>query len=94
MNHKTKTALRFGVSALIVLLGSACTMEGKPVDNGKTTYCTDTRDGEKFSFKSSSVRNARIGMLGADTCADITVSTGETRTLCKSQEAYIKCVSK
>lgn len=28
MSHKTKTALRFGVSALIVLLGVACSKQG------------------------------------------------------------------
>lgn len=89
-----KTALSVGACALVTLLSGACTMKGEPVDDGKTHFCTDTRDGEKFFFKSSSVRNARIGLLGADTCFEVTISTGEARTLCKSHEAYIKCAAK
>lgn len=72
----------------------SCTYEAKVVDNGKTSFCVDARDNEKFSFKTSSMTNVRVGVLGEDTCVDVQLSTGEMRTLCKSQEVFIKCVSK
>lgn len=69
-------------------------MKGKVEGKDKTISCTDIRDGEKFSYKSSSMKNIRIGFLGADTCADITLLDGSNRTICKSHEVYTKCIAK
>lgn len=76
---------------LAALLSTACTIKGEPASTEKVITCADTRDGERFSFKESSIQNARIGFLGADTCAEITTTEGEQRTVCKSQELYLKC---
>ena len=79
---------------LIALLLSGCTMEmGEQTKESKvkTTECTDTRDGEKFVFKNSTLKNARRGYGGADTCLTVTDSAGKDRELCKSMEVYLKC---
>lgn len=82
------------IGLVLLFLIGACTMKSDVIDDGKTNFCTDSRDGEKFSFKTSSVKSVMVGMLGAESCFDITDSNGKDRTLCKSQEAFIKCVSR
>jgi hypothetical protein len=57
----------------------------------KQMVCTDTRDGEKFSFNSNNITNARIG-YGADSSFDVVDDAGKKRTLTNSMELYLKCV--
>lgn len=73
---------------------NACTMEGKPVHTEQIFSCFDARDKEKFSFRSIDVKSGTVGVLGADSCIVVTDFLGVNRTLCKSQELYIKCVAR
>lgn len=77
---------------LILVIISACTVGGEVTNKNEIVHCTDFRDGEKFSFKSSDIFNVRIGIL-ADSCYDVVDSKCNKRTLCESQEKYIKCKS-
>lgn len=82
------------VMSLFPFLLSGCLELRATVDKEKSpavSYCVDTRDGERFSFKSENVINARIGIN--DVCFDVTDNNGNERTLCKSHEPYIKCGS-
>jgi len=79
---------------LLCLALSSCTVpaEVSDADRSAVMRCTDTRDGETFTYAVSSARNLRVGLGGADTCGTVTDSDGNERTLCKSQEVYMKCV--
>jgi hypothetical protein len=93
MNNKTKTALRFGVSALIVLLAAGCTMNGGEVsdkDRNKIMTCKDTRDGETFSFNTNTITNIRRG-IGAPHTFDVVTTDGKSMSLSTDMEAWLKC---
>jgi hypothetical protein len=80
------------VIGLLTLTLPACTMDGSVADEQpKTMECKDTRDGEVFRFDSSTVRDVRIGILGAESCLTLTDSDGATRTLCEKAAQFIKC---
>lgn len=53
--------------------------------------CTDTRDGETFSFSGENVSRATIGWFGSDTCFDVIDDNGIKRTLCSRHDVFIKC---
>ena len=78
---------------IIVTLLSGCTMKaGEQTEDSKkrTTACTDTRDGEVFTFKNNTVKDARQG-YGAPTCFTITTLKGADKRLCSDMEVYLKC---
>lgn len=76
---------------LLLLAGlCGCQMQADAVKTGATLTCVDTRDGERFSFKDESIRDAAYG-LGADSCMTVTDNAGKERRLCKSHEAFLKC---
>jgi len=79
---------------LVLVLLQGCTGEAVPnrESRGKVMMCVDTRDGETFTFRGKDIRNARIGVGGADSCFYVVDTAGKPRTLCKSQEPFIKCV--
>lgn len=81
--------------ALLPLLVLGCSQSANQTEESKklTTECTDTRDGGKFIFKNSTVKNAMAGSFGADSCVDVTDTTGKERHLCASMEIYLKCVN-
>lgn len=91
--RNTKTKLLIGVSLLTTVLGG-CGFKAEATEESKRQhmYCTDTRDGERFSFKGSTIRNAVIGF--SDSCVEVTTDAGKEMTLCKSHEAFIKCEKK
>ena len=94
MNHKTKTALRIGVSALIVLLAAGCNMKGGDIaekDRNKLMVCKDTRDGETFSFNTNTITNLRVGLVGAPTTFNVTTTDGKEKTLSSTMETWLKC---
>lgn len=96
MKHKIKTALRFGVSASIVLLAGGCTMKGGDIDEkdrNKLMVCKDFRDGEMFSFNTNTITNVRIG-VGAPSAFDVTTTDGKKKTLSSTMEAWLKCENK
>ena len=82
--------------ALLLLVGSmgllGCQMKADITDESRRSHitCTDTRDGEKFSFRGATVRDAVQG-FGTAHCFTVTDDTGMVRRLCSSQEVYLKC---
>ena len=75
---------------IIILMLTGCTMDASVVHDDKHMVCTDTRDGETFSFENRTAHNARMG-IGTESSVDIVDDSGRTRTLTKSMEAYWKC---
>jgi len=78
---------------LTCLLAAGCTMNGGEVtqeDLNKTMICKDTRDGETFSFNTSTVTNVRQG-ISAPHSFDVTTDDGEKMTLNSDMEAWLKC---
>lgn len=96
MKTATRVAALIGGASVLTAMLGGCGMKAEVADDGKGKhmFCTDTRDGEKFSFKASTITNASVGMLGLDSCFDVTTDSGNARTLCKSHEAFIKCETK
>ena len=78
------------VSISIIILG--CTVDGDITHNNIHQLCTDTRDGEQFSFYTKTAHNARMGFGGAVSSVDIIDDTGKKRTITEGMEAYWKCV--
>ncbi len=83
---------RYSVIFMIILL-SGCTFDSGVSEESKNKVmtCTDTRDGETFTFKTNDITNARVGFI-SDTSFDVVDLSGVKRTLTKSMELYIKCV--
>jgi len=93
MNTKLNKLLpRIGVSALIVLLVAACSMEGDVSDGGrnKMMVCKDFRDGETFSFNTNTIKNVRIGIV-APTTFDVVTVDGKAKTLSSEMVPWLKC---
>jgi hypothetical protein len=82
-----------GLSFLIALLCSSCTVEGVDVaehDKNKIIDCKDTRDGDAFSFNTNTVKDVRAG-IGAPTTFTVTTLDGKEKHLSSDMEAYLKC---
>lgn len=80
-----------GVLAMAVLVG--CNTQPRIADHPPptVTICIDTRDGESFTFNTSTARNARNADF-MDLCRDVTDDQGNMRTLCNSDErTWLKC---
>ena len=83
--------------ALILALSvTACSMDAGEVteeSKAKTFTCKDTRDSETFTFKGTTIRNARRHFDGStsDICFDVTDTTGKDRNICGRMEMYLKC---
>lgn len=77
--------------ALSVVTMVGCTVGGSEVINkNEVKVCTDSRDGETFSFNTNSVTNVRRG-IGAPTTFNVIDSEGNKRSLSTSMEVYLKC---
>lgn len=80
------------IISICSLLLTGCYLEAdiiKECSPQKTT-CTDTRDGEVFSYRLENVSNkARVTFN--DQCFDVTDDTGKKRTMCASHQAFLKC---
>ena len=90
MIRATICALWYTTISVVLLVISGCTMEGT-VEPGQTIACTDTRDGEVFMFDSSTVRDVRVGVLGAETCLTLTDHNKSDRRICTNEERFLKC---
>lgn len=77
---------------LASLFLSACTMEGSLSESSKNknVKCTDTRDGEVFTYNTNTATNVRIGTSGGS--LDVVDSNGVSRHLSSPMELYLKCV--
>lgn len=86
-----KTAM---IVVLICISLSACTMKAEvsEQDKNKIVTCTDTRDGESFSFHTNTVRDTWVGLN--DTCYTATDFQGRNRKLCGSMIDFMKCISR
>jgi hypothetical protein len=83
----------FGLSFLIALLCSSCTVKNAEVaghDKNKIMDCKDTRDGETFSFNTNTVRDISVG-IGGDSSFTVTTLDGKEKKFNSNMEAYIKC---
>lgn len=78
---------------LIALLLVGCTVSGDLTDESRDKHytCTDTRDGEVFSFSGSTVTQVRAGVLGGSSSFTVIDDSGEERTLRSNMEVYLKC---
>lgn len=79
------------IAAFFLISGCSQKAEQTKESAKRTTACVDTRDGEKFTFKNSTVRDAVHDWGSGETCATITDNNGKDRRLCKSGEIYLKC---
>lgn len=81
--------------ALIVFLSTGCTVNAEisDEDKNKIITCTDTRDGEVFSFNTDTVTNMRAG-FGSPSTYDMVTTDGKKMTLSSDMAAYLKCVDK
>ena len=77
---------------LVLLVG--CSLEGKVDGPYKWMDCTDLRDGERFSFHTSKIRDVRVDLLNGTGRFTVTDSTGQTRALSGAMESFIKCVER
>ena len=75
---------------IIALMLTGCTVDANIEHSDKHMFCTDTRDGETFSFETRTAHNGRMG-IGTGSAVDIVDDTGRTRTLTQTMEAYWKC---
>lgn len=78
---------RLLVGAALVAL-TAC--HGTVVPDGKVRDCVDTRDGERFTIDNKTCRDAVQTLT--DLCVTCTDSEGRDRRICRSHEAWLKCV--
>ena len=84
---------RIIAAGILSIMASGCGTDVSRDSENRRFYCTDSRDGEMFSFYGTTVRNAKTRLLWADTCFDVTDDDGVDRTLCASYEAFMKCES-
>lgn len=85
-------------TALFLLLTfvSACEFEGGGVvdiDKNKTIECTDSRDGEVFTFNTNTMRDTRIGITTSSSFK-VTDIKGQTRNFNDGTTGYLKCTIK
>lgn len=77
---------------IIVLFLTGCTIDGGEIakeDLNKRMLCTDTRDGETFSYYGRDVSNIRSG---SNPSIDIVDNKGRHRTLTNQmQNTFLKC---
>lgn len=78
---------------LLVALLSACTMKGSvDLDSSPALLnCTDSRNGEMFSYRPIDVYDVRIGLLGGETCLSLTDTTNRDRTFCSPEFSTVRC---
>lgn len=76
----------------MVLLVAGCTIptEVSKEDRNKVFTCTDTRDGEVFSFNSNDITEIRHG-IGANGHMKFTDLKGVERTIPANADAWLKC---
>jgi len=72
---------------------SACTYQAEVSEEDINNHvtCTDTRDGEVFSFHAKNMSNIRVGMDGYASM-DIIDDKGNKRSVNNGMEIYLKCV--
>ncbi len=83
---------RYSVIFMIIFL-SGCTFDSGVSEESKNKVitCTDTRDGEIFTFKTNDITNVRSGFM-ADSSFDVVDQNGIKRTLTSISHIYIKCI--
>ena len=83
-----------GLLALVGMAGCSVAIsddEARTTNAGRIVDCTDTRDGEAFTYRGDTVSNVSIGLGGSDSCFDAVDEANKRRTLCKSHESWLKC---
>lgn len=91
-----KNGALMAIALISLLCLQGCTVDGGDVaehDKNKIMECTDTRDGEKFSFNTNDVKNVRQG-IGAPSAFDVTTTDGKEKTLSSDMETFLKCEKK
>ena len=82
----------FLIIAMLVLI-SACTSRSDLSDKSRNQVhrCTDTRDGEEFTYNTNTITNVRAGWLGADSSFELTDMEGNKRYVQSSDTSWLKC---
>lgn len=79
-------------SIFIAMLGIvSCTVPASYNGPPFTMHCLDTRDGEKWTYHTDTVRDIRQGW-GAPHSMTVTDGDGRTRHLNAQMEAWLKCM--
>ncbi len=80
-------------TTIAFLMNGCITVKGEIAeeDRSKIMDCTDTRDGERFSFSAKTVTNVRVSILTEDGSLDLIDMNGTKRSITKSMEKYLKC---
>lgn len=84
------------VAGAIALLIQSCSASldatVAPEDMDRVYVCTDTRDGEVFSYNTNTITNARITILGGGPSSmDIVTTDGRKMTVTSAMTAWWKC---
>lgn len=79
--------------ALIFLLGCGCMLEGQVKEDRKDQIydCTDTRDGEKFSFNTNDVDQIGIGVLVGTYRFRVVDENGKVWEIHDRDSVWLKC---
>lgn len=86
---KTRLKTVFAICLIFGLVG--CSIEGEMQNKNMLINCTDTRDGEKWSYNTNTVSNVRVG-IGSPHSMDLVDTEGRKRHVTSDMETYIKCV--
>lgn len=78
---------------MMLVAFSACTYDGGKFAAGQVWDCKDFRDGETFVMHSENLDNYRPG-IGTDSCVTGRDDTGKQRSLCESNQQFLKCTKR
>ncbi len=74
---------------VVMLFGCSLPLDTDNITGPEISYCTDTRDGEVFSFRKDKVLYGQASLN--DVCIVVIDESGVERQLCKSHEIWLKC---
>lgn len=80
------------ISILIGQLITGCSVSGEVSQNdlNKVVTCKDVRNGDVFSFNTSSITNVRVGFDGQPSF-DIVTNNGRRININKKMDTWLKC---
>lgn len=86
-----KVFLALTVFLLMFLAGCSFQAEVDLENSPALINCLDIRDGERFSYRPSEVRDVTVDLAGSNACATIKKTSGAIMRVCSGAEAYLKC---
>ncbi len=71
----------------------ACMLDAWVEDESlnQTMQCVDTRDGEKFTFNTNDIKNAKMSTSGSSFHFDVIDANGKMWMVTELSESWLKC---